>query len=918
MPPPAPAGQLVLGRDYVLDAASRRASDNGVVLFSSLPSLSKLKKDPKERTTVLRFKLLQCSYIFQFVKKESHHHHHNSHNATSPKVHKEKVKEEDPDAPAKKAKLKAFDEILHLVNQKSFQAFEAPTVTQIVDTLASNLFITFPPIIEPPFYLVKSKPLWKERPPEVLHDALPGWIHREKAYTLFLRLLQRCVETVQHGPMKRILSESINDRFIRRLLDLFMSPDNRERDMLTNILIHLYVHFTGLRVLLQNAIKDVLCRFVSERLWTEHRAATEIAGILNLSAEIVNMQGFGFGYHQKSARTELFLLKIVLPLYQADAECVSRYNQSLFTLVNRCVYKQPALCQLTVTSLLRAWPRQCTFKQGIFLNQLTGLFLCLESAHKEILEERKQQALHQKKDSLSNVKTRSSGVKSLDLGREGLDSPGPKRPNKSIDLSSSSPRADRSGSAGRMERQASREKSTPTNRDGARTAEDEDSRRRSGSPRDTEGARGSYKNLPGIFMHVEEIVNPFDYMTPVSEQLFKKILECISHSQACVSQAAIQMLSLPAVTTFCLRDEVLRTTMIPKLYHALSQVSSHPFQSLRQTIVHLMLLLERAGGGALVVQPPPDDGINKSEMVRKRNERWDSVEKLSQLQSLKKPEEGKKIPSWNLIEMGDIDGLDALLKKYIAETEDETQVVDSESSSSSEDDDEDRDKETLKPDLNSLKIVPPRSRAVVMVRNGSKQANTVSDLMAATPTRRATAGFASPARLSQGFWRNSASKSGVSPGVGPDDSGILELDAVPMTRTESEEKYGPSSPSTPFNLLPPPSVSIASMEIMSSDELPVLSDSSLNLSDCSKKSDENSSHSAPPPPPARPSRSDKQLSPSNVKKLSENSELDPCTPPNAPRNSSSRGSNSFESSAKTSDENLGGLRADILSTLRQP
>jgi len=106
--------------------------------------------------------------------------------------------------------------------------------------------------------------------------------------------------------------------------------------------------------------------------------------------------------------------------------------------------------------------------------------------------------------------------------------------------------------------------------------------------------------------------------------------------------------------------------------------------------------------------------------------------------------------------------LDALLKKFIAENDDETQVIDSDSSSSSDDDDE---TEVPKPDLHSLKIVPPRSRAVVMVRNGSKQGNTVSDLMAATPTRRSTStalGLGSPSRLSQGFWRNSATKTSTS------------------------------------------------------------------------------------------------------------------------------------------------------------
>jgi len=168
---------------------------------------------------------------------------------------------------------------------------------------------------------------------------------------------------------------------------------------------------------------------------------------------------------------------------------------------------------------------------------------------------------------------------------------------------------------------------------------------------------------------------------------------------------------------------------------------------------------------------------DRAESMRKRNERWDSVERLSQLQSLKK--DAKPDVSWyleiaccvcvgvglesqecindcrNLTELADIDGLDALLKKYIAENDDETQNVSSESSSDSEDEEE---AEVPKPDLNSLKIVPPRSRAVMMVRNGSKQGNTVSDLMAATPTRR-TNGFGSPSKLAQGFWRASTSRS---------------------------------------------------------------------------------------------------------------------------------------------------------------
>jgi len=213
------------------------------------------------------------------------------------------------------------------------------------------------------------------------------------------------------------------------------------------------------------------------------------------------------------------LAKVVLPLYQADAECVSRYSQPLFSLVNRCVFKQPALVQLTVTSLLRSWPRQCTFKQGIFLNQLTGLFLCLESAQKEMAEERKST---QQKD--TTVQRSRASIKSLDMGRASVESPGPpKRPtHKSLDLSTeaTSPRSTRSGSGeARKERLGSKDRKPP-----------EDEVRPGSPPKDLE-PRGSFKNLPGIFMHVEEVVNPYDFVTPVAEPLFKKLLECINHSQ---------------------------------------------------------------------------------------------------------------------------------------------------------------------------------------------------------------------------------------------------------------------------------------------------------------------------------------------------------------------------------------------------
>lgn len=117
-----------------------------------------------------------------------------------------------------------------------------------------------------------------------------------------------------------------------------------------------------------------------------------------------------------------------------------------------------------------------------------------------------------------------ASVKSLDMGRESIDSPvPPKRPShKSLDLSAgpASPRATRSGSGeARKERLSSKDRKS-----------DDDCRPSSPSSRELE-PRGSYKNLPGIFMHVEEVVNPYDFMTPVAEPLFKKLLECINHSQ---------------------------------------------------------------------------------------------------------------------------------------------------------------------------------------------------------------------------------------------------------------------------------------------------------------------------------------------------------------------------------------------------
>jgi len=137
---------------------------------------------------------------------------------------------------------------------------------------------------------------------------------------------------------------------------------------------------------------------------------------------------------------------------------------------------------------------------------------------------------------------------------------------------------------------------------------------------------------------------------------------------------------------------------------------------------------------------------------------------------------------------------------------------------------------------------------------------------------------------------------GASPLIAPEDPGVLELDSVPLSRAESEEKYGPSAPSTPFNLLPPPSIALSPIEPLSRESSTT---EDIQTSACS------SPRSSPLPSPVYKATS---------------VEDDPLSPPHAPRASSSRGSNSFEPASPPSDsaDSESSRPLSILSSLQQP
>ncbi|KAK9503917.1 hypothetical protein O3M35_010377 [Rhynocoris fuscipes] len=151
-----------------------------------------------------------------------------------------------------------------------------------------------------------------------------------------------------------------------QLVYLFDTEDPRERDYLKTILHRIYGKIYTIRPFIRKQISDIFYSFIYE---TEHHNG--IGELLEILGSIIN----GFALPLKRQHKE-FLMKALMPLH--TAKCLSLFNPQLTYCVIQFIEKDSSLTESVILKFLKYWPKLCSIKEVIFLNELEEILDAVE------------------------------------------------------------------------------------------------------------------------------------------------------------------------------------------------------------------------------------------------------------------------------------------------------------------------------------------------------------------------------------------------------------------------------------------------------------------------------------------------------------------------------------------------------------
>ncbi|KAG7547475.1 Armadillo-type fold [Arabidopsis suecica] len=190
----------------------------------------------------------------------------------------------------------------------------------------------------------------------------PAWPHLQVVYELLLRFVA--------SPMTdaKLAKRYIDHSFVLKLLDLFDSEDQREREYLKTILHRIYGKFMVHRPFIRKAINNIFYRFIFE---TEKHNG--IAELLEILGSIIN----GFALPLKEEH-KLFLIRALIPLHRP--KCASAYHQQLSYCIVQFVEKDFKLADTVIRGLLKYWPVTNSSKEVMFLGELEEVLEATQAA----------------------------------------------------------------------------------------------------------------------------------------------------------------------------------------------------------------------------------------------------------------------------------------------------------------------------------------------------------------------------------------------------------------------------------------------------------------------------------------------------------------------------------------------------------
>ncbi|KAK9133232.1 hypothetical protein Scep_012760 [Stephania cephalantha] len=302
--------------------ASAVASQMGLMpssaVYEALPSFRDVPSSEKQNLFIR--KLQMCCVVFDFSDPSKN------------------LKEKD----IKRQTLLELVDYITTVTSK----FNEIVMQEITKMVAANLFRTFTSSNH-------DNRLTESFDPEEEEPTMePTWPHLQIVYEFLLRF-------VASGETDAKLAKRyIDHSFVLRLLDLFDSEDQREREYLKTILHRIYGKFMVHRPFIRKAINNIFYRFIFE---TEKHNG--IAELLEILGSIIN----GFALPLKEEH-KLFLVRALIPLHKP--KCVSMYHQQLSYCITQFVEKDFKLADTVIRGLLKYWPVTNSSKEVMFLGEL--------------------------------------------------------------------------------------------------------------------------------------------------------------------------------------------------------------------------------------------------------------------------------------------------------------------------------------------------------------------------------------------------------------------------------------------------------------------------------------------------------------------------------------------------------------------
>ncbi|KAJ4977386.1 hypothetical protein NE237_002492 [Protea cynaroides] len=234
--------------------------------------------------------------------------------------------------------------------------FNEIVMQEITKMVTANLFRAFPSSNH------DNKLLEAYDPEEEEPMMEPAWPHLQIVYEFLLRFVASSETDA------KLAKRYIDHSFVLKLLDLFDSEDQREREYLKTILHRIYGKFMVHRPFIRKAINNIFYRFIFE---TERHNG--IAELLEVLGSIIN----GFALPLKEEH-KLFLLRALIPLHKP--KCVSMYHQQLSYCITQFVEKDSKLADTVVRGLLKHWPITNSSKEVMFLSELEEVLEATQTA----------------------------------------------------------------------------------------------------------------------------------------------------------------------------------------------------------------------------------------------------------------------------------------------------------------------------------------------------------------------------------------------------------------------------------------------------------------------------------------------------------------------------------------------------------